>query len=202
MLEILHVLLAATILSAPIRTAPPSKDEKTIHWKLGKIFIFQVWLSGTYRYKIRLHRTCNLIFDMCRRKVYSIQSMISNVRVIQNNFSTIYQNRRSMLMIDWLIELCFTPLSTVFQSDHGDSSHYSCLSRVSPVLGWDSEVSCPRTLPRKTSEDPARLKPRIPGLIIKYFTTEPRRTPKSMLKTLPNDSFSDLTKFKAFADDK
>ena len=28
------------------------------------------------------------------------------------------------------------PLSTVFQSYHGDSSHYSCLSWVSPVLGW------------------------------------------------------------------
>ena len=37
---------------------------------------------------------------------------------------------------DWLIEWCFTPLLTVFQSYHGDSSHYSCLSWVSPVLGW------------------------------------------------------------------
>ena len=35
-----------------------------------------------------------------------------------------------------MIEWCFTPLSTVFQSYHGDSSHYSCLSWVSPVLGW------------------------------------------------------------------
>ena len=26
--------------------------------------------------------------------------------------------------------------SNVFQSYHGDSSHYSCLSRFSPVLGW------------------------------------------------------------------
>ena len=33
------------------------------------------------------------------------------------------------------MEWCFTPLSTVFQSYHGDSSHYSCLSWVSPVLG-------------------------------------------------------------------
>ena len=47
-------------------------------------------------------------------------------------------------------EWCLMPLSKVFQSYNGDSSHYSCLSWVSPVLGWGSEVSCPRTLPRKT----------------------------------------------------
>ena len=35
-----------------------------------------------------------------------------------------------------MTEWCFTPLSTVFQSYQGDSSHYSCLSLVSPVLGW------------------------------------------------------------------
>ena len=49
-----------------------------------------------------------------------------------------------------MIEWCFTPLSTVFQLFHGDNSHYSCLSWVSPALGWGSEVSCPRIRPRKT----------------------------------------------------
>ena len=39
--------------------------------------------------------------------------------------------------------------STVFHSYHGHSSHYSCLSWVSPVLGWGSKVSCPWTFPRK-----------------------------------------------------
>ena len=39
-------------------------------------------------------------------------------------------------MIDSLIEQCFTLLSTVFQSYHCDGSHYSCISWVSPVLGW------------------------------------------------------------------
>ena len=34
-------------------------------------------------------------------------------------------------------------------SNISDSSHYSGLSWVSPVLGWGSEVSCPRTLPQK-----------------------------------------------------
>ena len=32
--------------------------------------------------------------------------------------------------------MVFTPLSTVFQSYHGDSSYYSCFSWASPVLGW------------------------------------------------------------------
>ena len=50
-------------------------------------------------------------------------------------------------------------------------------SWVSPVLGWGSEVSCPRTLPRKNPQDPVRLEPRTPGLWVKHFTTEPRRTP-------------------------
>ena len=37
-----------------------------------------------------------------------------------------------------MIEWCFTPLSTVSQSYHGESSHYSCLSWVSPVLEMKS----------------------------------------------------------------
>ena len=59
--------------------------------------------------------------------------------------------------------MVFTPLSTVFQLYHGDSSHYSCLSWVSPVLGWDSEVSCSRAFPRGSNEDPMRLSPWGPG---------------------------------------
>ena len=51
------------------------------------------------------------------------------------------------------------PLSTVFQSYHGDSLHHSCVSWVSPVLGWGSEVSCPRTLPRKTQRILCGLNP-------------------------------------------
>ena len=70
--------------------------------------------------------------------------------------------------IDW----CFTPFSKVFQSYHGDSSHYSCLSWVSPVQGWDSEVSCPVRYHEKTQ----RIQ-RTPGLRVKHFTTEPRTTP-------------------------
>ena len=39
-----------------------------------------------------------------------------------------------------------------------------------------SEVSCPRTLPRKNQEDLVRLEPRTPGLRVKHLTTEPRGT--------------------------
>ena len=35
-----------------------------------------------------------------------------------------------------MIEWCFMPLSTVFQSYHCDSSHYLRISWVSPVPGW------------------------------------------------------------------
>ena len=75
-------------------------------------------------------------------------------------------------LVDWLIELCFTPLSTVFQSYHCDSSHHPFLSWVSQVLGWGSEVSCPRTPPT----DPVRLEPRTPLLRVKHFTPETRET--------------------------
>ena len=43
---------------------------------------------------------------------------------------------RLKMCFNWLIELCFTPLLTVFQSYHSASSHDSRLSWVSPVLGW------------------------------------------------------------------
>ena len=78
---------------------------------------------------------------------------------------------------DWLIESWFMPLSTVFQSYYGDSSHYLYLSWVSPIQGWCSEVSCPRALICKSPQDPMRLEPRTPGLRVKHFTTEPCRTP-------------------------
>ena len=41
-------------------------------------------------------------------------------------------------------EQCFTPLSTVFQANHCNTSHHLCLSWVLSVLDWGSEVSCPR----------------------------------------------------------
>ena len=98
-------------------------------------------------------------------------------------------------MGNWLVERCFMSLSAVFQSHHGNISYYSCLSWVSPVPGWGSEVSCPRTLPRKkTPEDPVRLEPRTPGLRVNHFITEPRRTPtlweKEKLLIMSNFSFS------------
>ena len=43
-----------------------------------------------------------------------------------------------------------------------------------------SEVSCPRTLPRKSHQDPVRLEPRTPGLQVKHFTTGPRGTLSSL----------------------
>ena len=68
----------------------------------------------------------------------------------RNLSSHVFETRKFVMAILHWIKWCFTPLLTLFQSYHGDSSHYSSLSWVSPVLGWGSEVSCPRTLPRKT----------------------------------------------------
>ena len=51
---------------------------------------------------------------------------------------------------------------------------HAFLGFTSTRLG--SEVSCPRTLPRKNLEDPLLLEPRTPGLRVKHFTTEPRGT--------------------------
>ena len=56
----------------------------------------------------------------------------------------------------------FNNISVISQRYHGSTS---------TRLG--SEVSCPRTLPRQNQEDPVRLEPRIPGLQVKHFTTEP-----------------------------
>ena len=76
------------------------------------------------------------------------------------------------LLIDW----CFMPLSTVFQSYHGDRSHYSCLSWVSPVLGWVLKCLAQGHSHEKNPEDPVRLEPRTPGLQVKHFITGPRAT--------------------------
>ena len=50
----------------------------------------------------------------------------------------------------------------------------SFLGFTSTRLG--SEVTCPRTLPRKNPEDPVRLESRTPGLQVRHFTTKPRGT--------------------------
>ena len=51
---------------------------------------------------------------------------------------------------------------------------HAFLGFTSTRLG--SEVSCPRTLPRKKTEDLVRLEPRTHGLRVKHLTTEPRGT--------------------------
>ena len=80
--------------------------------------------------------------------------------------------------IDWMV------FYTAFNSISVISRRQLTLfmsSWVSPVLGWGSEVSCPRTLPRKNPEDPVQLEPRTPGLQVKHFTTEPCRSPPSLV---------------------
>ena len=90
--------------------------------------------------------------------IQSINNLTPNLLADERSRSLSIGNR----LISWLIDWRFRPLSTVFQSYHGDSSHFSYLSWVSPVLGWDSEVPCLRTLPWKNPEDPVWLELRTP----------------------------------------
>ena len=54
-------------------------------------------------------------------------------------------------MIGWLVGWLNGVLRRFQQSfNHGDSSHYSCLSWFSPALSRSSEVSWPRRLLQKT----------------------------------------------------
>ena len=64
-------------------------------------------------------------------------------------------SKSSGLLFEW----CFMPLLTVFQSYHGNSSHYSCLSCMSPVQGWGSEVSCPKAHHEKPQRIQCSWKP-------------------------------------------
>ena len=90
-------------------------------------------------------------------------------------------------LIDCLIGV-YTDFNSIsdFHSYHNDTLHYSWVFWVSPVLGWGSEVSCPRTLSRekkkKKKKDPVQLEHRTPRLRVKIFTTEPGRTPGNNIK--------------------
>ena len=76
-------------------------------------------------------------------------------------------------LIDWMVFYAtFNSISVI--SRRQLTLFMSFLSFTSTRLG--SEVPCPRTLLRKSPEDPVRLESRTPGLWVKHFTTEPRGT--------------------------
>ena len=99
-------------------------------------------------------------------------------------FFTLYRTTK-LRMIEW----CFTPLSTVYQSYHSDSSRYSCLSWVSPVLGW--ALKC---LPQGHS----CKKPRGSSAA---RTQDPWITSQTINQSATQDPMTKLSKskFKAFA---
>ena len=51
---------------------------------------------------------------------------------------------------------------------------------TSTRLGLGSVL--PKDIPMKNLEDPVQLEPRTPGLQVKHFTTEPRRTPDKSIE--------------------
>ena len=87
-------------------------------------------------------------------------------------------------LIEWCFFAAFNSISVISRRQLTLFVH---LGFTSTRLG--SEVSCPRTLPRKNPEDPVRLELRTPGLRVKHFTTEPRGTHlclSSLLKWFPS----------------
>ena len=73
---------------------------------------------------------------------------------------------------------------------------HAFLGFTSTRLG--SEVSCPRTLPRKNPEDPVRLEPRTPGLRVKHFTTKPHGTPDRIKNTVGKEENASYQYFLLF----
>ena len=91
-----------------------------------------------------------------------------------------------------------TPPSTLFQSYHGERSHYSCPPLVLLALALGSEVLKYRAHPidnlTKNLEDPGRLKLGTIGSRVLHFTAEPPRTPTVCTELLIK-SLDHTTKF-------
>ena len=105
------------------------------------------------------------------RKVASTGDRIHNHQVMSPTRSPL--SNTDGQWENWMV---FYAISTVFQSYHGDSSHYSCLSWFSPVLGWALKCLAQGHSHEKNPEDPGWPELRTPGLQVKHFTTEPRGT--------------------------
>ena len=67
-------------------------------------------------------------------------------------------------LTNWLIELCFFAAVNSISVMSRRQLTLFISPRVTPVLNWGFEVSCPRTLPRKNPEDPGKLEPMIPWI--------------------------------------
>ena len=84
-----------------------------------------------------------------------------------------------LITVNLLIVNSLNAAFNSYQSYHSNSSHYPCLSWVSPVLDWDSVVSWPRTVP---PPPPQQQQQRIrcgssSGPLDYESNAEPRRTP-------------------------
>ena len=98
--------------------------------------IFQVFLKGIYMFKDG-EDLKTLLLPRYMEESDGIQhycKMTCRLRGVMYNLSEVYKTGKSSKFkivfgcrsfIVRLVEWCFTSLSTVFQSYHGDSSHYS-----------------------------------------------------------------------------
>ena len=87
----------------------------------------------------------------------------------------IYKNFFMSVQCNWLTEWCFTPLLTVFQSYHSDSSHYSCFPGFHQYYAGLWSV-LPKDTPMKKPRGSSSARTQDPGLWVKHFTNEPRVT--------------------------
>ena len=96
------------------------------------------------------------------RKFASTMDWTHNHQVMSQTRSPL-SHPGGAIVINWLIDRCFAPLSTFFKSNHGDNSNYSCLSWAGlwSVLFKNTHLM--------------RVVARSPGLRVKHFTTEIRR---------------------------
>ena len=78
-------------------------------------------------------------------------------------------------LIDWMV--FYAGFNSISVISRRQLIIHAFLGFTSTRLG--SEMSYPRTLPRKNPEDLVQLEPRTPGLRVKHLATQPRGTQKS-----------------------
>ena len=120
----------------------------------------------------------NHAFSQYTQLLFSQDSSMYSLNWLPNN----------KYLVDRLNEWCLMPLSTVFQSYHSNSSHYSFLSWVSPVLDWALKCLAQGHSHKKKTRGSSATRTQHPWITSQTHVTL--------------NKYLDWTKFRAFAHDK